>query len=539
MRILLIVGAMLLALTAVVRGQETGLPLCGEAQLGKVNFYTLDHYALISIGMTKEAIATLSPETFAKMSEAITKENSGETLAEFGKELVAWREIFWKKFPICAEAIEIGLAMAHSATDLAALIAFQLAGIPDADNAYIESVQYGVGSFTLLMSELPDQPAGDYDEAAPTGLPACSDSRLAILSNFLAEYRALLEVPPRTQSPYGVGRYGVAQTAWRAKLWSGLPQCDLSFQLGLLMSRITSDLAVTLALEIAGMAEAAAPFTKQIAEDQARLEELSAPLMSDSGTAALSRGATPPLPECTDEERLGFYAENLAFQGLVKSLRAAESIADILALAEAHLAWREALEANLPGCIESVINAGLAFRVTGNYIAALALDIAGLMSEPGAENPIKPHLFGIVTITVIADEMGKKVEASGREPAELIAAAAPAILPECGDGDIGLDFYNLFIEYSDLEEAANELETVGEYLAYREAQVDWGERHIPNLPRCKQALEAGYIMYTILADYSAAYALIIAGVEVEDIPYAAAIGANRDRLDAWLARELQ
>ena len=353
----------------------------------------------------------------------------------------------------------------------------------------------------------------------------------------MAVYRALLEVPPRTYSLVGLAKYGVAQLTWRDTLWSRLPPCQLSLQVGLLMSHITSDLAVALALEIGEIAEAEPPFSVRIAADQARLAEISAPI----DAAGSQRAQAGTLPECDDEAMLRFSAVSQGFPGLVAALKAAETVPDILKAAEWHLAWREALEANLPDCIETMITAGLMLRVTGNYIASLALDLAGIMPETDSEMPIKPHLFGIVTIGVIADDISEAIEESGLSPGELMdAAAAGSQLPDCDDDvGLGLSFYNLFVEYSDLLDFADSLETIGDVMAYRQEQIDWAENNIELLPGCRQAVEAGYMMYTILADFTAAYALLIAGAEVEDIPYGETIWTYRDRLDAWLQEELQ
>ena len=58
------------------------------------------------------------------------------------------------------------------------------------------------------------------------------------------------------------------------------------------------------------------------------------------------------------------------------------------------------------------------------------------------------------------------------------AARPAAACPTCEDGDIGLSFYNLFVEYSDLVDKADSLETVGDVMAYRQGQIDWAEDHI-------------------------------------------------------------
>jgi len=534
MRKLLILVLLLVTLAGVIHGQEQGLPACNAAQLALTDSYMADHFDLMGYVMTPEMVGALSPSALEDLGDLIHDESSSKMLSEYGDVLITWREAFWDSHPICDEVFEIGMAMDESASDMAAFLAYQLAGVAVEDNPYVEGMRNGIGLLTILLDELPEQAPAESDAPA-VGLPACTDDDLGILSEELAVYRALLEVPPRTYSLVGLAKYGLAQLTWRDKLWSRLPPCDLSLQVGLLMSHITSDLAIELALEIGEVASEGAPFSEQIAADRARLEEISAPI----DAVGREHAQTVAWPECNDEEMLKFAAANQEFPGLVDALKAAETLPDLLAAAELHLAWRETLEANLPDCVQSMITAGLMLRVTGNYVASLALDIAGIMPKPDAEMPVKPHLFGIITIGVIADDISETIDASGVQPDELMEAAPGSNLPDCEDGDIGLSFYNLFVEYDDLLQMADSLETVGDVMAYRQGQIDWAEKHIELLPGCKQAVEAGYMMYTILADFTAAYALLIAGAEPEDIPYAETIWIYRDRLDAWLQEELQ
>jgi len=536
MRKLLILSMMLLSLAVIVQSQDVGLPSCNAAQFAATDSYITDHFDLMGFVMTQEMVAALSPTAHEELGDLIQNETSSETLSEYGDVLVAWRKSFWEAHPICDEVFDIGLAMDESASDMAAFLAYQLAGVAVEDNPYVEGMRNGIGLLSILLGELPDQPTTDGD-LSEVDLPACSDGDLRILSEELAVYRALLEVPPRTYSVVGLAKYGMAQLAWRDKLWSRLPPCDLSLQVGLLMSHITSDLAVELALEIGEITDEEAPFSEQIAADQARLAEISAPI----DAVEKERAQTVTLPECDDEDIVRFSAQNATFPGLVEALKAAETVPDLLEVADLHLAWRGTLEANPPDCIQSMITAGLMLRVTGNYIASLALDIAGIMPKPDAEIPIKPHLFGIVTIGVIADDISASIEDSGMTPAELMeVVAAGSNLPDCDDDvGLGLNFYNLFVEYSDLVDKADSLETVGDVMAFRQSQIDWAENNIDRLPGCKDAVETGYMMYMILADFTAAYALLIAGADVADIPYAETIWTYRDRLDAWLRQELQ
>ncbi len=534
MRRILMLAMILLALTGIAGGQAVKLPPCSAAQLAVTDSYMTDHFELMGYIMTPEMVGALSPSALEDLGDLIQNESSGETLSEYGAALFTWRESFWEAHPICDDIFDIGVAMDESASDMAAFLAYQLAGVAVDDNPYVEGMRNGIGLLTILLGELPDEPTAEGDPP-PVDLPACSDDDLGVLSQELAVYEALLEVPPRTYSLAGLAKYGLAQLAWRDKLWTRLPPCDLALQVGLLMSHISSDLTIELALEIGKIASAGAQFSEQIAADQARLEEIAAPI--DAVDRLSAQTVTPP--ECGDDEMLRFAAANQDYPGLVDALKAVATVPDLLAAADKHVAWRESFEKNLPNCAGSLVTAGLMLRVTGNYVGSLALDIAGIMPQPDAEMPVKPHLFGIVTMSVIADEISGTLQASGMQPAELTAAAAGGNLPDCESSDLGLRFYNLFVEYSDLVDMADSLETVGDVMDFRQRQIDWAEHHIELLPGCKQAVVAGYMMYTILADFTAAYALLIAGAEPEDIPYAKTIWTYRDRLDAWLREELQ
>ena len=263
MQKMLILGAILLCLTGIVAGQDVGLAPCSGAQLAVTDSYMTEHFYLMGLVMTPEMMAALSPAAFEELGDLILNDSSSETLNEYGEALFAWRKSFWEAHPICDEVFDIGTAMDESATDMAAFLAFQLAGVAIEDNPYVESMKDGIGLFSILMGEMTDKLPADGD-LSEVDLRACRDDDLEILSQELAVYRALLEVPPRTYSLVGLAKYGVAQLTWRDKLWTRLPPCELSLQVGLLMSHITSDLAIELALEIGEIASEDAPFSDQI-----------------------------------------------------------------------------------------------------------------------------------------------------------------------------------------------------------------------------------------------------------------------------------
>ena len=546
MRKLLLLGAILLGLATVVGGQDVGLPPCNGAQLAVTDSYMTDHFDLMGFAMTPEMVAALSPAAFEELGDLIQNESTSETLSEYGEVLFTWRESFWEAHPICDDIFDIGLAIDASASDMAAFLAYQLAGVAVEDNPYLASLRNGIGLFSILLEELPDQPTADGD-LSEVDLRACGDDDLEMLSQELAVYRALLEVPPRTYSLVGLAKYGVAQLTWRDKLWTRLPPCELSLQVGLLMSHITSDLAIELALEIGEIASEEAPFSDQIVAYQERIAELVESIAPDYVALAQAQSYLNTLPACTDDEQFGFVVVAFILSepknaDLMNAVAESETVEDLLAVAETHIKWRTNLAERLEACADNIEIALMAYQVNSAYITASALSFAGLAPDDNLHLAVVEDMMPVLeektsgathnVFGAIAASAGKKKEEEKEPPRDMT-------LPACEGGYLGLNFYNAFVEYDNVRQSALAVETVGDIFAYNSAQVDWSQRFLPILPGCKQGLEAGLLMYTILSDYAAAYAFIIAGVSVDRIPYAGALETNQDQLDAWLQEELE
>ena len=161
MRKLLMLSALLLFLGGIVSGQEGGLAPCTDDQRAVTDSYMTDHFELMGAVMTREMVATLSPAALEDLGDLIQNEASIETLDEYGPVLFAWRDAFWGTHPICDQVFDIGMAMDESASDMAAFLAFQLAGVAAEDNPYVDGMGQGIGALTILLSELQDQPTAD------------------------------------------------------------------------------------------------------------------------------------------------------------------------------------------------------------------------------------------------------------------------------------------------------------------------------------------------------------------------------------------
>ena len=59
-------------------------------------------------------------------------------------------------------------------------------------------------------------------------------------------------------------------------------------------------------------------------------------------------------------------------------------------------------------------------------------------------------------------------------------------------------------------------------------------KYFDALPTCAEAVEAALLMHRILADYSSSFALLVAGVDFDDIPYVDVIYRNESLLTDWM-----
>lgn len=516
MRKLLILGAILFSLAPVSWSHDVGLPACSKTQLWETVILFPNYHKLVEAGAGREARA--------------------EALVDYSEALIAWRDQLWERIPLCEEALHASELLDATASFLLITYAFELAGAPPFKDQFVERASAAQTEVDILNLASSRAPASGEMPAAYS-LPACSDTDIDILTTILGGFFALQEIALRTETVKALAAYGETQAVWRDSMQSRLPVCKESFEAGLLMRHIASDLALELAFDFANLASGATVISQRVAADRAELDILTEAYADEARELVVAQGFATPLPACTEQEMIGYILIETTHPELLDSIASANTPAGLIDASRAHLAWREATDAQLPACAENFEIAWIVYRAVGAFFAGHALDLAGL---PPADNEyvqlvtrleerrsqktsVITHAFADSVIESMNDE----------EKAEEVRAPERSF-PSCESEKLGLGFFNALVEYSDLVDRVDSIATVRDVLSFFDAEMAWTEKYFAALPTCAEATEVALLMYRILADYSSSFALLVAGVEFANIPYLSVISSNEGLLADWL-----
>ena len=118
-----------------------------------------------------------------------------------------------------------------------------------------------------------------YAQSQTNGFPPCSTAELSWVLNQEADYDALLAKSASGDASLEQAiEYSRAHIAWRVKLWSDLPPCAEAIDVAILMSEISSDLGVMLALRQAGISPRLNPYQQRLSIEGNQRDRLNARL---------------------------------------------------------------------------------------------------------------------------------------------------------------------------------------------------------------------------------------------------------------------
>ena len=510
----------LLSVAPMVQGHDVDLPACNEMQLNEAVALFPDYYDLIEAGAAMEV--------------------SAATVLAYSESFFDWRDLLWQRIPLCEEAFHAGELLDVTASYFVATFALELAGAPLYTDPYVESAS-AAQTEQELADMLSDPPAGGDVAREAYVLPLCTDTELGILKTILAEFFALEAIPPNTETAGGLASYGEAQAIWRDSIGSRLPFCQQSLEAGRLMRHIAGDVVIKLAFEIANLSASAAPISERIAADRARLDSLTEDFADEARELVSAQGLAIALPACTDKEKMGYVFLGLTHPDLLDEIGIADTPDKLLDAATAHLEWRADVDANPPACAENFEIFWIVYRATGAFFTGHTLELVGLPREDNSHIQLVISLnerlnkkTSVITHS-FADAVIASMDADEDDADESEAAPAPErSLPACETKKLGMGFFNAFVEYSELVERVDAVENVGDVLEFFDAEIAWTDRYFDALPTCAEAVEAALLMHRILADYSSSFALLVAGVDFDDIPYVDVIYRNESRLNDWM-----
>lgn len=367
-------------------------------------------------------------------------------------------------------------------------------------------------------------------------LPACSDAQLAMLAEMQAAYETLIEVTPSMFKRDSFLPYIEAYFAWREQLRARAPLCAENFEIAVLMERIASNLVASPALSTvllnAARPPTANPYLNERSVEGSPQDELARQI--GLAEARLRDDAHVPPEErqlraCDDADYDFFYAEVLdPYVELAQMMVQSHNLRNLLHTVEAVLAWRGQVWHGLPACAGMHEIVWLLTVVASDLVVNGAFGLAGMQPEA--------DLFE----NAVARNSATFAEMSPAFLGKAVPDAAPPVstLPGCGHAQ-RKDLFTMVMEYAELANAAAEVASFDDVLALGRRQFDWREERLSDAPRCAEALELSLLIDQSTSDVVLVMAMLLAGVEEDDIPHMAAMHAGTARMSALVTPILQ
>ena len=225
--------------------------------------------------------------------------------------------------------------------------------------------------------------------------------------------------------------------------------------------------------------------------------------------ASVIQAQDDKLPSCTPVEFAAVHASLAEMTAFFHRASTIRTMDDLLAHSDAHIEWRESYWTNTPLCAESHEIALLANQLIGDF-AALAL--VNSLQDDGDTNPyVARHNSGLDRLYSLIDAVPPPTDAAAQHPART--------LRECTDSEYEYLSYTLVLEYGELADIANLVETVEDFIGYVEAQLAWRQDSLTRYPPCVDALEFAWLASQTAADIAALFAYYFIGVPEDEIPY--------------------
>lgn len=313
----------------------------------------------------------------------------------------------------------------------------------------------------------------------------------------------------------GFVEYSQALMAWRDQDTSAVQRCAEGFQMARLMDQITSDSAALEALFVNGPVwdtPNAMPLRDGYELRKRLLEQFAA--ARDSG----ERPQAYPddmirYPAC---ERYELEALLSNFKGYDILLEMAEGIAetdDLLAYAEAQVAWRDTIWEGAPTCELSWRLRFLMSRVSEDVLAWKGLEVAGIAAEANPYADIMPRNQDLLSALKTQTFYPQLERARADRNALLVR---PLDMPDCPREVVESELAMLR-SYLGAGEAS--IRTHEDLFAYSVEQINWRDEYLSSVPGCGQMLKARWLLLAFNSDFVARAALALMGVTAADNPY--------------------
>lgn len=519
MRVILIISAIVLATAMpIVRAQDGKLPACTPADL--------------------KALHASLAEMTAFFRRASTIRTADDLLA-YSESHIEWRERYWSTTPPCAESHEIALLANQLIGDFVALVLVNSLQAEVETNPYRAERQSGTARLQALLDALPPVKYSGEPSPART-LRECTDAEYEYLSyTLLPEYGELADIANHVDTVEDFLGYADAQLAWRKDSLTRYPPCIKALEYAWLASQTAGDIAALFAYYFIGAPEDEIPYSEPEREGTRRLgemaNELRAEALPDEVMQAIERELGNPSGgnwrACSASELQTVLKIIPEYETVVALAASIETLDGLLAYSSEMIEWRERLVSQLAHCGEALEVAWIMSEHLGDLAAMHA---CGFVNIPFDESPVFQQVMS--NISAVGTWSNLLSDLVNQREVEPEAQPGSRSLPRCAKAE--LDAINrILADHYALYEAIGDMETLEDYAAFTEAQLEWREHNWARLPLCGDSFEYFLRMNWSNNDTTIAGVLhFFAGVAREDNPFLPAVSSFKPRADILLNR---
>ena len=491
----------LLCLVSSVNVQDSDPTLCSLAELETI----LAHQAAFDEVMDHVRDLPTRESTFAYIDD-----------------LLAWRETEsgdLRDYPACAESLEMARLMDQISNDSAALEVYYLnarySDFPQSlplDQSYRRRDRL-IREFEAALEDGGRQAEYLLDESR---YRLCNPSEFETYLETVNGYRELLAMAEAVTNVDDLVAYAEAQLAWRETVWREKPPCEFFWELGFDMSRVTEDIFVWKALELAGVSDSENPYTEPIRLNRLLIQSLEEYMRRVVERERGEKGSVSQvflgLPRCpadlvvSELERLRSYVE----VGAV----AVESLEELLNFSREQMTWRAENITGVPYCAEQLEIQALLIQLNGDFVARAGLELAAV---PAEENPY----LRLPGDQERVDALTYSSETPGTDNTQARA---------CTDAEKSDALHEDTADYTLMRNAIRTASVIENFIAYLEDQIAWRDTLWRELTLCAEVIELGLLMQKIHSGYASFLALHYAGATPEQNPFYPQIEADRAAL---------
>ena len=369
-----------------------------------------------------------------------------------------------------------------------------------------------------------------------SNLRSCTQAERGTLADMRPRFDALIERGQIIQTRADFSAYIKSYFTWREDMRLQMPLCAEIFEIALLMNQNASNqvarAALDRALQVEGQSTKENPFVFEEYGDGNLPDQLTARLeMTEAkpDDAGWDSPEEPGLPPCTDAELEIFYAEVFdRYFAQIEIIVRDTSLANLLEIIDEQLPWRAGVWASLPACKDMYALTWLLTQNASDMVVLFAFDLAHMKAQF--------DLYNEETARVSATIAEMSPAFLGEAVPDV--ALPDTALPGCARSQV-MGFVDVIIEYAELSAVAAEVASVDDVFAFGRRQYAWREKRLSNLPRCAEAFELGLLFDQSSGDVVLAMALLLVGVDQEDIPHMAALQAGSAKMSALVTPILQ